>query len=67
MNVNRTKIFDVARLVVLGIVVVWLLSSITYQPPPDRIKDMFYSSVYDYGSGHIIDNQKLRVGGWGDE
>ena len=40
---------------------------ITYQPPPNRIKDMFYSSVFDYGSDHIIDNEKLRVGGWGDE
>jgi len=40
---------------------------ISYYPPVERIKDMFYSSYYDYGSGHIIDNEKLRVGGWGDE
>ena len=40
---------------------------ISYYPPAERIKDMFYSSVYDYGTGHIIDSEKLRVGGWGDE
>jgi murein DD-endopeptidase MepM/ murein hydrolase activator NlpD len=27
---------------------------------------MWYSSYYDYGSNHIVDDQKLRVGGWGD-
>ncbi|OGN29923.1 MAG: hypothetical protein A3A33_01205 [Candidatus Yanofskybacteria bacterium RIFCSPLOWO2_01_FULL_49_25] len=85
MKLDRTRIFDIARLIVVVALSMYLLSLvpmlpadtyvvhkknpeiISYHPSPDRIKDMFYSSVFDYGSGHIIDNQKLRVGGWGDE
>ena len=39
---------------------------ITYRPGPEDGLDMWYSSYYSYGSDHIVNDQKLRVGGWGD-
>lgn len=57
----------------VALAMLWFVSKVKiplpfiYQPGPNQVKDMFYSSVYDYGTGHIINNEKLRVGGWGDD
>lgn len=39
---------------------------LTYRPGPEDGIDMWYSSYYDYGSNHFVNDHTLRVGGWGD-
>ena len=38
----------------------------TYQPRPFSIEDVWTSSFYKYALNGIMDDQALKVGGWGD-
>lgn len=40
---------------------------IIYQPGPVEGSDVWLSSQYDYGNNFGVDDDKLQVGGWGDE
>jgi len=40
--------------------------TLTYQPGPSQGKDAWITNYYDYGSNYGVDNELLRVGGWGD-
>lgn len=41
-------------------------ATLTYQPGPSQGKDAWISSYYSYDSNYGVDNNQLRVGGWGD-
>ena len=50
----------------------WPANAIVSQPGPDTGKDIWVTSVYSYapsggGPGGGLDNEELRIGGWGDE
>lgn len=41
-------------------------ASLTYKPSPYKGTDVWLSSYYSYGDDYGVDNDRLRVGGWGD-
>lgn len=40
--------------------------TLTYRPGPEDGVDMWYSSNFTYDGSNFVDDQRLRVGGWGD-
>jgi hypothetical protein len=38
----------------------------TYQPSPFALQDLWTSSVYSFGYNGVIDDDQLKIGGWGD-
>jgi uncharacterized protein YjdB len=40
---------------------------IVIQPGPDEGEDVWITSIYDYDDDYGVDNEKLWIGGWGDQ